>query len=121
MCLQGPFCLSLISTAPGDRSHIPANAQPIFDILNADMQRVKAKAPASFKVQVVDTEKRLNLLFDNLNNETLLKPNTVSDMVSLAEALRAHEFERAQAIHLDIITHRPEECTNWMVRTLFQG
>jgi protein transport protein SEC31 len=80
------------------------------------MQRVKAKAPASFTAQVQDTEKRLSILFDHLNNETLLKPNTVADMVALAEALRAKDFDRAQQIHQDIITHRQDECTNWMVR-----
>ena len=79
------------------------------------MQRVKAKAPASFKPQVTDTEKRLNILFDHLNNEDLLKPSTVQDMVELAQALRAREYEQAQAIHIDIMTNRLDECGNWMV------
>ena len=101
--------------APGDRSHIPADAHIIYNNLNEDMQRVKAKAPASFKMQVNDTEKRLNILFDHLNNEDLLKPNTVQDMVELAQALRARDYEQAQAIHIDIMTHRTDECGNWMV------
>ena len=101
--------------APGDRSHIPSNAQPIYDILNSDMQRIKAKAPASFKPQVIDTEKRLNILFDHLNNEDLLKPNTVQDMVELAQALRARDYDQAQAIHIDLLTNRLDECGNWMV------
>ncbi|MCJ1288646.1 protein transport protein S31 [Xylographa carneopallida] len=100
---------------PGDRSHIPSSAQPIYDILNSDMQRVKGKAPASFKAQVTDTEKRLNILFDLLNNEDLLKPNTVQDMVELAQALRARDFDQAQAIHIDLLTNRLDECGNWMV------
>ncbi|MCJ1403396.1 protein transport protein S31 [Xylographa trunciseda] len=100
---------------PGDRSHIPSSAQPIYEILNSDMQRVKAKAPASFKPQVTDTEKRLNILFDHLNNEDLLKPNTVQDMVELAQALRARDYDQAQAIHIDLLTNRLDECGNWMV------
>ena len=79
------------------------------------MQRVKGKAPASFKAQVTDTEKRLNILFDLLNNEDLLKPNTVQDMVELAQALRARDFDQAQAIHIDLLTNRLDECGNWMV------
>ena len=79
------------------------------------MQRVKAKAPASFKVQVNDTEKRLNILFDHLNNETLLKPNTIEDMVSLSQAIRAKDYDNAMAIHVDIMTNRTDECVNWMV------
>ncbi|KAI9874737.1 MAG: protein transport protein S31 [Pleopsidium flavum] len=99
----------------GDRSHIPPNAQPIFEILNGDMQRVKSRAPASFKPQVTDTEKRLNILFDHLNNEDLLKPDTVDNMSELAHALQARNYEQAQAIHVDILTNKTDECGNWMV------
>jgi hypothetical protein len=49
----------------------------MYEILDAEMQRVKAKAPANYKQHVVDTEKRLNILFDHLNNEDLLKPDTI--------------------------------------------
>jgi protein transport protein SEC31 len=79
------------------------------------MQRIKAKAPESFKSHVIDTEKRLNILFDNLNNQTLLKSNTVQDMVQLAEAVRDKDYERAMSIHLDLFQNRTEECGNWMV------
>ena len=100
---------------PGDRSHIPANARAIYDVLSGDMQRVKAKAPSSFKAQVVDTEKRLNILYDHLNNEDLLKEDTVSSMVELAQALQARDYERSQAIHVEIMTNKTDECGNWMV------
>ena len=79
------------------------------------MQRVKAKAPASFKTHVVDAEKRLNILFDHLNNEDLLKPDTINSMSDLAQAIRAKNYEQAQAIHVDIMTNKTDECGNWMV------
>lgn len=79
------------------------------------MQRVKAVAPQSFKQQVTDTEKRLNILFDHLNNEDLLKEQTIRDMVELAQSLQARNYEQAQMIHVDIMTNRTEECGNWMV------
>ena len=79
------------------------------------MQRVKSKAPASFKPQVNDTEKRLNILFDHLNNEDLLKEDTVQNMVELAQAVRERDFETAQGIHVDIMTNKMDECGNWMV------
>ncbi|KAL6717459.1 protein transport protein S31 [Lecanora helva] len=100
---------------PGDRSHISPNARPVYDILNADMQRVKAKAPSSFKAQVNDTEKRLNILFDHLNNEDLLKPDTVQNMAELAQAIQARDYEQAQGIHVEIMTNKTDECGNWMV------
>ena len=88
---------------------------PIYEILNEDMQRVKSKAPATFKNHVIDAEKRLNILFDHLNNEDLLKPNTIGEMVELAQAIRAKDYEQAQAIHVDIMTNRLDECGTWMV------
>lgn len=89
---------------------------PVYELLSADMERVKARAPSSFKKQVDDAERRLNLLFDHLNNEDLLKPNTINDMATLANALQSRDYETAQAIHVDIMTHRIDECGNWMVR-----
>ena len=101
--------------APGDRSHIPAHAQPVYEILNADFQRVKARAPPTFKAHVNDAEKRLNMLYDHLNNEDLLKEDTVQSMVKLADALQTRNYEQAQAIHVDIFTNKNDECGNWMV------
>ena len=79
------------------------------------MQRVKARAPSSFKAQVNDTEKRLNILFDHLNNEDLLKKDTISSMVELSQAIQARDFEQAQAVHVEIMTNKTDECGNWMV------
>ena len=79
------------------------------------MQRIKSRAPVSFKAQVNDTEKRLNILFDHLNNEELLKADTIASMVELAHALQARDFETAQAVHVDIMTNKNDECGNWMV------
>ena len=87
----------------------------MYEILNDDMHRVKSRAPAAFKAHVNDMEKRLNILFDHLNNEDLLKPNTIEDMVELAQAIRSKNYDQAQAIHIDILTNRNSECGTWMV------
>jgi protein transport protein SEC31 len=92
---------------------------PVFEILSADMQRVKLRAPSSFKAQVDDAERRLSILFDHLNNEDLLKPNTIEDMANLARAIQARDYETARAVHVDIMTNRTDECGNWMVRYSF--
>lgn len=102
-------------TAAGDRSHIPDASRPIFEILNADMQRVKAKAPANFKAHVADTEKRLNILFDHLNNEDLLKPDTVQAMNELAGHIQARQYDQAIALFTDLMTNKNDEGSNWMV------
>lgn len=79
------------------------------------MARVKARAPSSFKPQVVDTEKRLDILFDHLNNEDLVKPDTVAQLVELSQALEQRDFIRASEIQMDVHTNKVEECGNWMV------
>lgn len=100
---------------PGDRTHIPDQARPIYDILAANMQRVKSKAPPTFMPQVMDTEKRLNNLFDHLNNETLLRPDTIASMQDLASALRDRDYDTAQAIQVDLHTNKVDQCGTWMV------
>ena len=104
-----------VEVARGDRSHILKSAEPIYSILASEMARVKARAPSSFKAQVDDTEKRLNYLFDHLNNEELLKPDTVGMLVELSQALQARDFDRAGALQREIHTDKVDECGNWMV------
>ena len=79
------------------------------------MTRVRARAPSSFKVQVDDTEKRLNILFDALNNEDLLRPGTVGQMVELSQALEQRDFDRASNLQTEIHRDKVDECVNWMV------
>ncbi|KAJ3961306.1 protein transport protein S31 [Colletotrichum tropicale] len=99
----------------GDRSHIPDHAQRLVDIMNSDMQRVASRAPASFAAQVKDTQKRLNLLFDHLNNEELVKPDTIDQLAALAEALNEKNYEVAHKIQVEIQKEKTDECGNWMV------
>jgi protein transport protein SEC31 len=105
---------------PGDRSHIPAGAQQIVSILSSDMQRVAGKAPPSFTAQVKDTQKRLNILFDHLNNEDLVKPDTVERLNELAQALQARNYDVAARVQVDIQRDKTDECGHWMVSTLDQ-
>jgi protein transport protein SEC31 len=78
------------------------------------MERVKARAPPSFARQVADTEKRLGILFDHLNNEDLLSPETANSMVDLARALVGKDYHTAHNIQVDLMTTKLSECTQWM-------
>jgi protein transport protein SEC31 len=99
----------------GDRSHIPSSAQRLVDILSSDMQRVASVAPASFARQVKDAQQRLNILFDHLNNEELLKPDTIQQLSELAEALQSKNYDTAGRLQVDIQREKTDECGNWMV------
>ena len=80
------------------------------------MQRVASKAPSTFAPQVKDTQKRLNLLFDHLNNEELVQPATIEQLTELASALQAKNYDVAHKLQVGIQRDRTEECGNWMVR-----
>ncbi|KAL2131971.1 hypothetical protein VTI74DRAFT_4398 [Chaetomium olivicolor] len=99
---------------PGDRSHIPPNAQRLVEILTQDMQRVAAKAPATFAPQVKDTQKRLGLLFDHLNNGELVKPDTIEQLDKIAQAIASKEYEVAARLQMEVLREKTEECGQWM-------
>ncbi|KAK3684292.1 hypothetical protein B0T22DRAFT_273555 [Podospora appendiculata] len=99
----------------GDRSHIPSYAQEVVNVLDQDMQRVAAKAPASFADKVKDTQKRLNILYDHLNNEELLKPDTIDRLNHIAGALAAKDYDLASRLQVKLQRDKTEECGQWMV------
>ena len=68
-----------------------------------------------YKPQVDDMEKRLNILFDHLNNEDLLSGETVGDMVEIARAVQARDWERAQGLFNKLQAERAGEAGAWMV------
>ncbi|EPQ61450.1 Bgt-133 [Blumeria graminis f. sp. tritici] len=100
---------------PGDRTHIPPSAQRMVEVLTNEMQRVAAQAPSSFAPQVKDTQKRLNILFDHLNNEETVKPDTILRLNKLTEALVSKNYDVAGRIQIEIQTEKTDECGNWMV------
>jgi len=87
----------------------------MVSIFTTDMQRVASKAPASFAPQVKDTQKRLNILFDHLNNEDLIRQDTIEKLNSIAQALQLKEYDAATRMQVEIQREKMEECGNWMV------
>lgn len=87
-----------------------------MEILSADMARVKAKAPGSFAREVNDTEKRLNLLFDHLNNGELLKADTIQSMLEISQCVQARDMTKAGELLTELMRTKLEsEGGNWMV------
>lgn len=69
---------------PGDRTHIPPDSRPIFDVFQSELVRISQFAPPQFTRQVKDTDKRLNILFDLLNNDDVLQPDVITTLVTIA-------------------------------------
>ncbi|KAF1989052.1 hypothetical protein K402DRAFT_461475 [Aulographum hederae CBS 113979] len=98
---------------PGDRSHIPPNAQSVLQIFTNDMQRVKAVAPPNFKPQVLDTEKRINILFDLLNNDEV-RPEIVSGISEVAQSIQARNWPEAEGKFQEVMKTSAGEGSQWM-------
>ena len=100
----------------GDRSHIPPEQKRIYETLERVLQDVNAAGlPDRFSKQVADTEKRLNILFDHLNNQELLTPPTIELLGQLCDRLNEKDAKSAADLHLQIVTHHPDEGGHWAV------
>jgi len=72
-------------------------------------------APQSFKPQVEDMEKRINILFDHLNNNDLLQPDTVQQVVQIAQHIQQKEWDAAQSLFTEMQAAKAStEGTHWM-------
>ncbi|KAI8971291.1 hypothetical protein BD414DRAFT_540468 [Trametes punicea] len=88
---------------PGDRSHIPDELRPIYQVISSQLEQLKQVTPPQQKRLVDDLERRINPLFDALNCETLSKP-VCEQLLMLTRAMEAHDRETAMAIHMDLLT-----------------
>ncbi|KAI0777311.1 hypothetical protein BD413DRAFT_467598 [Trametes elegans] len=88
---------------PGDRSHIPDELRPAYQIISSQLEQLKQVTPPQQKRLVDDLERRINPLFDALNCETLSKP-IAEQLLVLTRAMEAHDREEALAIHMDMLT-----------------
>lgn len=101
--------------AAGDRSHIPQGLQHIVDTLSGELSRIKARdLPAHVHRIVNDTERRLNILFDELNNDAV-DSSTTGQLDQISKAIAAHDPNTALALHVDLATNATGEATHWAV------
>ncbi|KAB5591449.1 hypothetical protein CTheo_5094 [Ceratobasidium theobromae] len=100
---------------PGDREHIPDSDRVIFQVLSEHLARLRQNTPPQQKRMVDDIERRLNVLFDALNCETLSRP-VVDQLATLVQAMQAHDGPGATAIHVDLLTRgsRTDDIGLWM-------
>ncbi|CAG8755915.1 9088_t:CDS:2, partial [Gigaspora rosea] len=107
---------------PGDRTHIPNAQKPIFTILSNELLRARQHCPVSWtsyfihfeflihkKKPLDDTEKRLNLLFDALNNDEV-SPDVIELLLNLIRDLESRNFHNAINIQVQLMATKMVEC-----------
>ncbi|KAF9191753.1 protein transport protein S31 [Haplosporangium sp. Z 767] len=97
----------------GDRTHIPAGQKLIYTVLSSELALARQYATPAAKRPLDDAEKKLNVLFDMLNNEEVSAP-VVDQMLLLAQALQAKNYNSAYQIHLELHSTRTDEVSSWM-------
>ncbi|KAK0536081.1 protein transport protein S31 [Tilletia horrida] len=88
---------------PGDRSHIPADQKPIFEVLSRELARVRQITPPTQKRMVDETERKLNAFFDALNCGTV-DGKAIPLLMQLVQAMAARNQPAALGLHLELAT-----------------
>ncbi|CAG8812885.1 1528_t:CDS:2, partial [Racocetra persica] len=83
--------------------------KPIFIILCNELLRARQNSPNTQKKLLDDTEKRLNILFDALNNEEV-SPNVIESLLTLVRDLESRNFPNAISIQVQLMTTKMDEC-----------
>lgn len=97
----------------GDRSHISEKSIQIYTSLDSLRQAVKPKIPERFLKHGEDMEKRLNFLFDHLNNDDLLSDEAIAELKKVCSALEAKDYATASQINVDFATHHSDQTGKW--------
>ncbi|GAA5877749.1 hypothetical protein JCM8547_001527 [Rhodosporidiobolus lusitaniae] len=103
---------------PGDRSHVPPPYRPIFETLAGELRRLRQVTPPQQAKVINDTEKRLNVLFDALNCETI-QPQTAKNVEAVTQAIAARNQQAALDAHLRMLTAAPTEAAPWQAALKF--
>lgn len=98
---------------PGDRSHISGDALPIYQTFSAVYESLKPNIPERYAKHGEDMEKRLNILYDHLNNDDLISPSGVVSLKEIASALEAKDYQTASGAVLAFASNHPDEIGNW--------
>eukprot|EP00835_Amoeboradix_gromovi_P004551 NODE_361_length_10144_cov_0.288402.p1 type:complete len:1094 gc:universal NODE_361_length_10144_cov_0.288402:3096-6377(+) len=102
-----------INIANGDRTHISNKCKPIFMTLSAIMGvLIKRHTPPQKRI-VMDIEKRLNELFDKMNNDLLSEPVT-SGLLEISKYLENKDFQNALQVQTTMSTTYMQE-GHWLV------
>ncbi|MBW0503140.1 hypothetical protein O181_042855 [Austropuccinia psidii MF-1] len=99
----------------GDRSHIPEVSKPIYISLQRLMNQMKQGLPPNQKKLVDDTERRLNVLFDGLNCETV-PSSIIEELLEIVKAIEARNLQLALQLHVSLLTSgiKSDELTTYM-------
>lgn len=96
----------------GDRSHIPSDQVGIYEGLNSVYVNSKSGIPEQYTKQFLDAGKRLDILYDHLNNQEL-SAGSIDLLGQISAALQGKDFGNAMNLHLQLMTSHSDETGHW--------
>lgn len=93
------------------------NARRVYEALSNEFARVKQVNPnatGTVKKVIEDTERRLNILYDDLNNDNIPN-NSVDRLGQIAQAIESRDASSAMHMHTDLLTSATTDVAHWAV------
>ena len=110
---SGQPMAKVMSHPPGSRDHIPPQDLPIYQGLTAELQRVQASAPEKYRRPLEDSDRRLNVLFDQINNGVLGEP-ILAKLRHITQLLAQKDFANAYRTNMELTASSMDECREWI-------
>lgn len=99
---------------PGDRTHISDANRIIYTSLTEEMDRFSKTAIPKYQKPMQETIKKMNVLFDQLNNG-VLTDGTLEQLKGFAAALIARDYNTAYNIQKELAQDKMHECREYIV------
>lgn len=116
---RGPPGAAAFKYPPGDRAHIPEELRNFVSLFSRELGRIKATTPPAQKRMVDDAERRLNLLFDWINNGLVTDARIIGGLRELCAPVERRDVQGALAIHVGLVTAASGEVSQGLVGVKF--
>lgn len=98
---------------PGDRSHISPQDTAIVQKFSALLQKLQGSSPEKYRRPLEDADRRLSVLYDQLNNSQL-SPGTLEQVHGLAAGLAISDWTTAYRLQMELNANKMSEVRDWI-------
>ncbi|KAL6940455.1 hypothetical protein ACO0QE_004356 [Hanseniaspora vineae] len=114
--IVGPSAAQQVSQdeVPVKSTAISEEELQIIEFFKQELLRVTPLVPQEYSKQLKDSNKRLKLLFQHLENQDLLSSTVVSKLSEITNLMKEGKYTEAKTIQVEIATTYPQEAGNWL-------
>ena len=97
-----------------ESASISNEEQVIIDVFTQELTRVSPLIPDAYGKQLKDCKKRLHILFQHIEKNSLITSPTMLKIYNIAVLIKEGKHEEAMAIQMDIASTNADESGNWL-------